>query len=101
MRDLLWLGLNGITAFAFLWLSSNSWLEPELKDEPDVAKGGAFFVFTLIVVELLGPVLLLNLGWLAWNTRKSMRDHDYTPAKLFVLLALAWIAVFGFSASRL
>lgn len=100
LRDGVWLGLNGGAAIIFLYLSSSTWIEPELKDVPG-ASGGAPVVFTLIVLWVLGPLSLLNLGWLAWTARGSFREREWTPVGIFGLMTVCWIAVVLFSASKL
>lgn len=100
LRDGVWLGLNGMVAIIFLWLTSSQWIEPELKDVPG-ASGGGPFVFTLFVLWVVGPISLLNLGWLGWTARRSLRERDWTPVGIFGLMVVGWMAVMLFSASKL
>ena len=100
LRNGVWLGLNAVAAIIFLWWTSSTWIEPELKDVPG-ASGGAPVVFTLIVFWVLGPMSLLNLGWLAWTARRSLRERDWTTTGVFGLMVAGWIAIVLLSASKL
>lgn len=100
LRDGVWLGLNAVVAIIFLWWTSSTWVEPELKDVPG-ASGGAPVVFTLVVLWVLGPMSLVNLGWLTWTARRSLRERDWTPAGIFGLIVACWIVIVLFSASKL
>jgi hypothetical protein len=94
-----WLGLNGLSGLVFLFLSSSQWIEPELKDDPG-ASGGAPFVFALLVLWSVVPIMVLNLAWLAFSARKAFRDRDWTPPITFAAIAAAWVALVMFSASK-
>ncbi|MDB5470927.1 MAG: hypothetical protein JWR84_2487 [Caulobacter sp.] len=99
LRDGVWLCLNGMAALIFLWLSSSQWIEPELRGYPG-ASGGAPVIFALIVAQLLGPLLLLNLIWLGLAAWKSLPQRDWTPVWAFAGMAVGWIGLIHFSASR-
>ncbi len=87
LRDGIWLAMNAVAVIAFLWWSSRTWIEPELRDVPG-ASGGAPLVFTLLVLWMLGPLSLLNLGWLAWSARRALRERDWTPVSIFGLIVV-------------
>jgi hypothetical protein len=94
-----WLGLNGLAAGLFVWLSSSQWAGQELRGAPK-SVGGSPAVFTSMVMLWLVPVLLANTGWLVWRIRKPGR-RDWSAVGTYVLLAAVWMIVVVFSASRL
>jgi hypothetical protein len=100
IRDWVWIGINGLIGFLFLWLSSREWIEPELKDFPG-ASGGAPIVFTLLVFELLGPLMILNLVWLGIMVWVGKRiGNRIATISLFALMTAGWICLVLFSASK-
>jgi hypothetical protein len=95
-----WISINGLVGLWFLRLSSDEWIEPALRNFPG-ASGGAPIVFTLLVFELLGPLMILNLIWLgimAWGA-KRVRDRIATIS-LFAEMTAGWICLVLFSASK-
>lgn len=96
-----WIGINGLTAIAFVYFSSREWIEPELRGFPG-ANGGGSAVFTLLTLWFCFPLLTVNLVWLLISTRRGARAGGKTPpSRLFWLIGIGWCGLVLFSASKL
>lgn len=95
------LAVNAGVAVLFLWLSSQQWIEPELRDNPG-ARGGGPLVFYVTAIQLLGPMLALNAVWLIYALLSAATAAERArSAVIFGLAGMVWWALFLFSASRL
>lgn len=94
-------GVNGAIAVVFLWLSSRQWIEPEVRDIPG-ASGGGPVVFSLLVLWILVPLLILNPIWLGAAIWRKKRTGEWIHQdRLFAVMAVAWVSLILFSASKL
>lgn len=79
---------NIIGAAAYVWLSSLTWLEPELRGE-DVARAGDAMVWAMTALPVLVGFALADLVWLI---RRAGTDQSRRPTLLAMLL---WVVVVG------
>jgi hypothetical protein len=86
-RDRIWLAANFLGAAAYLWLSSRTWREPELRAEKIPNSAGDAAVWSMTALPLLIAFLLANLVWL-------LRRKEQSRLPLLVA-ALLWVGVFG------
>ncbi|MDP9103617.1 MAG: hypothetical protein M3N05_06390 [Pseudomonadota bacterium] len=98
-RNIAWSVLNILVAVVFLGWSSNTWVEPELRNE-HVATGGTGFVFALICLWVVGPIALVDSVWLALTLRQGKRTNNWRPLFVVGSTAVIWIGVISFSASK-
>lgn len=75
-------------AMAYLWLSSRTWIEPELRDE-NVASAGAAVVWFGTALPVLIGFLLADF---VWFIRRVWQGQNLQPMLLAVVL---WVAVLG------
>lgn len=100
-REGVWLGINAVVGVAFFFVSSNYWIEPELKDVPGASGGGAF-IFAILVLWVLAPALLcINVPWLALAVWRGLRAGDWASLPVIALTGGVWVCLVGFSASQL
>jgi hypothetical protein len=87
-KDKWWLVANVIGAAAYVWLSSQTWLEPELRGET-VARAGDAIVWAMTALPVLLGFALVDLVWLIRRVRSG---QSLQP---ILLAALLWAVVLG------
>lgn len=98
-REWGWILFNALVGALFLWLSSHTWSEPELRQVPG-ASGGSPIFFGLILLYQVIPMLLPNFIWLTLAIRRGRRERDWTSLLLIALIVIAWFFLVCFSASQ-
>jgi len=83
-----WLIANAIGAAAYVWLSSLTWLEPDLRGE-DVARAGDAMVWSMTALPLLVGFVLADLVWLISRVRTGQSCQP------MLLVALLWAVIIG------
>jgi hypothetical protein len=87
-RDRWWLLANGLGAMAYLWLSSRTWIEPELRGENVGRAGDAVVWFGTALPVFIGFVVA-NFVWFLRGARRGQRRQP------MMLAAILWMAVIG------
>jgi hypothetical protein len=87
-KDRWWLVANVIGAAAYVWLSSWTWLEPELRGK-DVGSAGAAMVWAMSALPVLVGFALVDLVWLI---RRLRSGQSLQP---ILLAAPLWAVVLG------
>ena len=84
--DSWWLLCNAIGAAAYLWLSSQIWIEPELRGQ-DVARSGDAMLWATTALPVLVVSILANLVWFI------RRAGQGRTRQTLMLVALLWTLV--------
>ena len=87
-----WALANVIASAAFVYFSSLTWLEPELRGQ-DVARGGDAFVWMLGAFPVLAFSALANAAWFALASRERRREGGVWPIRGITLVAATWVSV--------
>ena len=85
-RDKWWLAANALGAMAYLWLSSRTWIEPELRGESVGRAGAAVVWFDTALPVFIGFVI----ADLVWFLRGARRGQSRQPV---MLVAILWVVV--------
>jgi hypothetical protein len=88
IREKWWLVANAVGVAAYVWLSSWTWLEPELRGE-EVARAGDAMVWAMTAFPVLMSFALADVFWLIRRARKGQ------SLKPVVLTALLWVVALG------
>ncbi|NKF20924.1 hypothetical protein G7Y82_01255 [Solimonas sp. C16B3] len=96
----LWLALNAAGAGLFLLFASAAWVEPEIRQYPGAAGGGAV-IAVLGGAPLLALYTLANAGLFIWAVVVRMR-RSYWPISAWCWASLPmWVGVVIFSRSHM
>jgi hypothetical protein len=87
-RDKWWLIANAVGAAVYVWLSSWTWLEPELRGQ-DVARAGDAMVWAMTALPVLVGFALADLVWLIRRVRTGQSCQP------MLLAALLWVVILG------
>jgi hypothetical protein len=87
-KDKWWLVANHLGAATYLWLSSRTWIEPELRGE-DVARSGAAMVWFGSALPVLVAFMLTDFVWLI----RRLRDKQ--SLRPMLLAGFLWMVVLG------
>jgi len=87
-RDRWWLAANVLGAMAYLWLSSGTWIEPELRGE-DVAWSGDAVVWFTTALPVLVAFIVVDCVWFTLRVRRRQRLQP------MLLAAFLWVIVLG------
>jgi len=79
---------NALGAIVYLWLSSRTWIEPELRGESVARSGDAVVWFTTALPVFIG-FIIANL---VWFIRRARQDRGRQP---MLLAAFMWVVALG------
>ena len=85
VKDKWWLVANALGAATYVWLSSWTWLEPELRGE-DLSSAGNAIVWSMTAPVFVGFVL----ADFVWFIRRARKGQSHQP---LVVAALLWAVV--------
>ena len=87
-KDKWWLVANAFGAMAYLWLSSRTWIEPELRGE-DVGRAGAAVVWFDTALPVFIGFVIADFVWFLRGTRRGQSRRP------MMLAAILWVVVIG------
>lgn len=90
-RDGWWLAANLVGLATFLYFSSWTRLEPELRDR-DMARGGDGVLWALTSLPVLGLFLTINAIWLALVIRRGLLSKTWRSIGSLLLVLALWTA---------
>ena len=88
ITDKWWLVANVLGAAAYVWLSSWTWLEPELRGE-DVARDGDAIVWSMTALPVFVCFMVADFVWFIRRARQGQ------SCKPILLASSLWIVVLG------
>jgi hypothetical protein len=88
VKDQWWLVANLLGATTYLWLSSRTWIEPELRGEA-VARSGDAVVWFGIALPVPAAFMLADIVWLI----RRLRDKQ--SLRPMLLAGFLWTVVLG------
>jgi hypothetical protein len=86
-----WTLANIAASTAFIWLTSWTWLEPNLRGE-DVARGGDALVWMVGAFPVLAVSAVGNMVWLALVWRERRQKGLTWPVATTTVVAAVWIS---------
>jgi hypothetical protein len=85
-----WITANLLGATVFIWLASQTWIEPELRGE-GVARGGDALVWTVTALPILAAFFILDLVWLILTLVKFAKTQAWGSVSPLVATGLLWL----------
>ncbi len=92
-RSAWWIAGNIVAILLYLYLSSWTWLEPELRGE-DVATGGDAVVWALSAFPVLVVAMVMNLAVVVWGAIDRRRRGQWPFASWSWVIVAAWFAAY-------
>jgi hypothetical protein len=89
----LWIAANVVGMALFLYLAVQTWIEPELANEPG-ANGGEFIVWGITALPVLLLFLLAHFGFGLLAFRQAQRSGSWRGEIFVGATLICWIAVF-------
>lgn len=85
-----WLTANAFGVFAFLYLASKTWIEPELRGQ-GVATSGVAFVWALSALPVLLVLFLVDVVWLSKAVALGFRSQDWRATMVAMATGAIWV----------
>jgi len=97
-KRVLWLAANGIGITLYLRGASKIWAPPGREGEP--GGPGDPIIWGFYAGLIWYPFLLLNVGWLVLIVRAWLRNKQWQPILLWILVGSSWYGATRYDHSR-
>jgi hypothetical protein len=94
MRTGYWVGANIVAVLLYLYFSSRTWLEPELRGEV-VASSGDAFIWAMSALPVFVLAVLLDLAVVFWAARRRRQSAKWPFANWSWVIPALWVAAYA------
>jgi hypothetical protein len=92
-RSAVWLAVNVCAVLLYLYISSWTWLQPELRSEPG-ASGGDAFIWFLSAFPVFLITQVMNLGVVMWAAVQRRRHGSWPFVAWSWIILVVWLTAY-------